>query len=349
MFVSLPLPSLGNALVVATLALLAPAHSPAGPQPPTATPTTPSTSGPTARAASAGDGVRLHFWSPERGDLDELFDWAYRSFLRDVTPATAEGEEQTAENLFLMGDSIVVYDTDAYAARVLAALAEMDTAWHESSDPYELPDYETYEYSPRYLPVDATLRALEQYEHSIYVEDGAGGVAENANIRLLRERGLILIVDLPAQVARMRALLQRIDVPQPQILITCYLARGADSPGAGVPLPADLTGHLAHLVPYPEFTGLSVGLLRTAAAPGQEISIALPVGPNEVYQLEARTGAYDRESGSLTLDTCAFTEVSTHQTIFRTGTSLARDEYTVIGASGDTPLFVVLQVRPVGG
>jgi hypothetical protein len=56
---------------------------------------------------------------------------------------------------------------------------------------------------------------------------------------------------------------------------------------------------------------------------------------------------YDRETGALPITRCRF-EATTGQE-FETSLTLRAGEYTVLGAAGVDPLFVVLHVTPLDG
>ena len=63
------------------------------------------------------------------------------------------------------------------------------------------------------------------------------------------------------------------------------------------------------------------------------------------YGLRFHPLAYDTETGSLSVEDCAllyYQDVS-----FTTNTVLSADQYTVIGATGAKPIFVVIKVRKI--
>ena len=143
-------------------------------------------------------------------------------------------------------------------------------------------------------------------------------------------------------------------------MITCYVIR-AGSDESSAPVPEVLAANLARLSGYPEFHQVSMGMVRTGVHLENKILLQMEAG-RERFELDLEPVAYDRNNGSLTLARCAF-EMGTFLSrstsagvfeerhwmspVFSTSTTVRSDEYTVLGAAGSEPTFVVLQIRSV--
>ena len=243
-------------------------------------------------------------------------------------------------NVQLLGKTLVLYDVPDYLKRMTTLLAELDRP-ASGAAPAPAPEpFITWEYTPRYLSMDAVVELLRPLEQTT--------VYQRSNLTLSQERRLLVVFDRPKRVNEIRELLARLDVPQDQVTITCWLLRGGSTGADQGKLPPALTEHLSRLVPGQSFRSIGFALLQSSVDTEQPISMQLAAptdGPP--YFLDLRPLAYDRESGSLTVSGCSLANAPGAVGLFSTSVLLRGGEYTVIGASGPEPVLVALRVDPV--
>lgn len=295
---------------------------------------------PLVRAAD----LRTYYFTPSHVRSSELRKLAERLHGRNLWVIERGGyEARPIENLQAMGDTIIIYDTEEYATRLGQALHDMDRSMGEQAaepTPPRSVTYSVVEWTPRHLTLDSAFSALRPFQRQAMITDSAGVTSQVPNLAMLNETGQLVMRDTTDQVQQMQQLLERLDQPEPQVLITCLVIRGtrdADSANPGV--PSELSQHLSNLVPYDNFLLESTGVLRTGVL-AKEISIDM----DGRFRLLMRSEAYDGDTGTMTVR-CEFLAKPNH---LETRTTLTAGEYVVLGASGYEPLFVVLQVKPLG-
>jgi hypothetical protein len=300
------------------------------------------------------DAVRLDSYIPQHVNAGDLFQVARQTLGRDVWIAERGGTDgQPASNLALMADRILVYDDPPYVEQILASLRKLDQRDPAMPAARELI---AREYAPRYITLDSAVQALASYD--------IRGSNNARNVSVLPERNVLVLRDSEARVAEMSALLSSLDRPEPQAILKCYIVRGA-AEGDSKGLPADLVKNLEALVPQFKFTSIGFGLLRTSVASGRDVALRLEAAAgNQAFELSMLPVAYDPATASLTVQRCRLDRDASmgavdaaggatgrsaggRQQIFSTNAVLRGGEYTVLGASGSEPLFVVLHLTPV--
>jgi hypothetical protein len=159
----------------------------------------------------------------------------------------------------------------------------------------------------------------------------------------------IVLRDTREQIETMRALMARLDVAPPQVQLQCWLLRGAEA-DTGSRLPKELVQNLSRLVPVEHFEQLSLSMIRASVQPGlpQRLRSDFPDdGETARFELDLVCSGYDRAAGVLPLTRCRFEATSGQE--FETSVTLRAGEYTVLGAAGADPLFVVLRFVPLDG
>ena len=131
-----------------------------------------------------------------------------------------------------------------------------------------------------------------------------------------------------------------------------------DESGTGMGLPSELETHLKKLVPQFEFTSVGFSLIRTSVD-GGELKLSVATDGKVQYQLSFYPVAFDPRTGSMTVRQCSLVKHFTHTTskqagafslektseeVFSTSAILRGGEYTVLGATGREPIFLVLQL-----
>jgi hypothetical protein len=316
--------------------------------------------------------LRVVTYRPEHADAGELGRLAQQMLGRRLYVKERGLPSDQVLNIQLLGDALVLYDTDEYVGQMLATLAELDQPAKGKEAPVR---FETWEYTPRYLSLEAVYELLQPLRRFIDDFDRRVSSAMVAgqgvlNISASEERRLLVVRDTAERVGEIRELLQRLDVPTDQVAITCWLLQGsaaqADGEGGGgalddvfgqraaaqAALPTELAEHLRQLVPGQVFRQVGFGLLQTSVATRQSVSLQLSRvedGAAGVFYLTLRPTAYDRESGSLTAESCTLSRAEGGQAaLFSTSLVLRGGEFTVVGASGGTPLLVAIRVTAVG-
>jgi hypothetical protein len=283
----------------------------------------------------------------------------------DVENPDGDPEPWRVQRLLPFANAIIVRDTPQGAEKVLEVLAELDrVAAPPGQEEPVAQTLESFEYSPRHAAAGSLARAIEAFRRNIMLYGAPGQPPSNvANLNVLQDRGVIVIRDTPENVVRIREVLERTDVPRPQVVVTCFVVLGLLGEGeapAGASLPRELVENLAKLLPFERFQLLSVGVLRTAVAFDDPIQLEADAGPDRRYDLRLRPEAYDAKTGDLTLSSCTFQlrrkrslpsgEYETSQESgFSTRATVRAGEYTVLGAVGSEPVFVVLRVTPAQG
>jgi hypothetical protein len=299
------------------------------------------------------DQVALRYYTARVLDNQELIAVAEELFGARILLGSEDGDSFGAQHFLALSGSIIVRDTAQRADAILVKLAEIEDALfppepesesaHDGSSQLEL-----LEYSPRHLSCRSAFNALSGFQRSISVPPpGNGRWTEVPTISFFEEGGLILVRETPEKLAEIRALLERIDAPVPQAMFTLMILRGLDQPSqAPDDLPPELTESLARLTPIKGFELLATSAVRGALRGGLVVNAtaSMDQGPDMGLVLEIRASAYDPARRELTIERCRFLEKTSEQS-FETALALRAGEYTVIGAVGSDPLFVVLRME----
>ncbi len=267
--------------------------------------------------------VGRHYWVQEKGGM--------------------RGE--AVENIRALGDTLLLYDTPEYVRRMLDMLVQLDAGENPSD---ELLD--SFEYQPRYVGAKVLLRALNPMERKIAWGRDPRELSSNLNFT---ETGLLIVREAPEEMRRIRSVIEQVDVPAQEVFVRTYVVRGTrELSGGSIELPVELTKNLEVLLPQYKFEGVGFALLRTSAAPSREGSLRIGGDGPVHYELAFKTVSYDQESGALSLERCEFVRSWMHtgeprvDSIFRTDANLRSGEYTVLGATGAEPIFLVIHQSP---
>lgn len=313
------------------------------------------------------DSLRMMQFTPENVGVIDLYQTASALLARSYFVAEKGGiNSSPVSNLSMLGDSLVIYDTEEYVKKVLTALDALDVPRVlNAAGNAPAPTITTAEFRPRHISLQTAERALRPFERKVYEDGNPRGKSQPwANISDVPDHSLLILRDTEAAVAEMLELLERIDVPEQQVLLTCYMIRGKKEANSG-DLPVELTTHLTRLVPQFQFESLGMAMVQTTAAPGSEVELRIGGIDSEVFNLRFRAVAFDERTASLTVEKCSL-EQELYQDVFSgpdgiqkqragsvdlftTNTMLRGGEYTVLGATGTEPVFLVLRITPWGG
>jgi type II secretory pathway component GspD/PulD (secretin) len=228
-------------------------------------------------------------------------------------------------NLQLLGDSLVLYDTAKHVQRVREILARLDVPGEVRAARTE-----TREYAPRFLSIASVYAA----------------VSALVDVSVLTDQGKAVLRGSGANMEEALALLERLDRPDPQVLLTCHLLELTEQTG-GPALPRELADNLQKLLPGSAFTQVGMALLKTSVG-GEPLAVQIE-STGKRYRLSFTPAAFDAASGALTARGCMLVEErdgGAARELFRTDAVLHAGEYTVLAATGATPRLLVVRVTP---
>jgi len=283
----------------------------------------------------AGEPVGLFYYRPSALDPQAIVQGLNPVHGRTTHYVDEADDERHIENLRGFGDLLILVEQLDRAESLLQSIRDFEELATTSSSGHS---DETFFYQPRFTSVANLRDALRPLEtKSIRANERV------SSITTTQEGTALIVRDDPATVRAIRDLLAQVDRPAPQVLLTAWVLQPGDP--KTTKLPADLTSELARLLPYEDYDRVAMGLVRASIKPRAQVHIDLEA-TNDVYRLELRAGAYDVRTGTVSLDEVQFTS-NERGLRFVTATSIEPNRYTVLGASGNPSLFVVLHAAPM--
>lgn len=266
-------------------------------------------------ARVAGDLFGRQFWVREHGGM---------------------GGSTPVQNIRLLGDQVLVYDLRANTERILAGLREVDARAGEHGELAEV--LQEAEVRPRFVRLETIDELLRPSRRKILWE----GQQAN-NYVLLDERGIVLLRDTEERLAALLAAIAAIDVPPPQVRVRFQLLELVPEGAGGEELPEPLARALAELLPGNRFRRVGTAVLETAVLASTVLKARLGS-----YDAEIVPNAYDRESGTLSTRSCSLYSrgQGVVEQMFQTSVVLHGGELTVLGATGASTVFLVVEVEP---
>lgn len=303
------------------------------------------------------DDLQMSHFQPQHVHAHQLFETASELFGRRISVKERGGlNGAPIHNIQTLGNALVLLDEPAKVEHLLKRLRMLDesgkrTPEEEEADESE-PELQTVQWSPRHVGLRDAYAALTPFHHNVEIGSFARGASTRQleyapNVSLSNELNLMVLRDVPESLTAMTELLESLDKPSPQFLVSALVIEGRQAPvqPGETAAPKELVQHLGKLLPFEHFVTLSTGLVRTSAN-ADEIRLNMPAAGDAGSQLEMRPMAFDEVGGSLTVR-CEF-QVHDGRS-FITTASIPTGEYTVLGASGARPLFLVLRLAPLGG
>jgi len=254
----------------------------------------------------------------------ELFQIAHQ--LAGRSYHVKDNHNASISGMRLLGSKIVLYDTQVQVQRARELLARLDVPRQLGS-----PSRKTQEYRPRFVSLQTAENAIENL----------------VRVERMAERNLLILADEPENIERALELLKRIDVPEKQVLLTCQLIEVGETP-EGPPLPKELVENLQRLLPGSQFNQTGLAMLKTSVGGENQISLRV-TSESQDYRLAFTAVAFDESTASLTVAECRVMQLygaENERELFRTNTVLRGGEYTVLAATGITPMLLVLRVTP---
>ncbi len=245
-------------------------------------------------------------------------------------------------NISMLGDQLVLYDSAEYVKRLRETLEQLD---RESTvvDPAVEP-YVTTKYVPRSISLDSALAALEPL--ASHLSDGSYSIAA------VKERRTLVLRDTASRLEEMTTLLEAIDVPEEQVRITCYLLQGKAGQADSGSAPRELLSNLKQLLPDLGFESIGFAMLQSGVVADRGVQLSVDGTNGLRFELSFQPVAYDSQTGSMTVRRCNIEMIDSSvqraaKSMLSTDTVFRGGEYTVLGATGQDPIFFVVHVKPV--
>ena len=277
--------------------------------------------------------LHMVVYHPQHGDVRELFDTASALLGGSgILVATSDGGMESISTLFTLGRrAIVLYDTQEGVERKLAILQALDQEIGIEGGAAR-PATASRIYRPRYMSVeDARVRLmtlLQETPLQVSTSEPAGVVTLRGSEPLLEEA---------------LALLKETDQRQPETLVRCYLIQPTPDADGRWPMPAELRAGLVTLTGFEEYCVRGFGMLRTSVDARSSRTLNLvDSASGSPFHLVLALSAIDPETGDVTLSRCSLTGPGAEEPVFQTSLTLANGEYTVVSATGEETLFLVL-------
>lgn len=298
--------------------------------------------------AIPGDALKINYYSPRTMDARTLCKLAEELFGKEVyvrkrSVPGQDGGTAWVDHFIVVDDTILVRDTNDRVTAIRAELERLEDALHPRQErpaprSAELVDFQ---YEPRHVSVATLQTALTRFNRSINVgppPGQAGAWVQVPTITSLPERNLLLVHDTAEQIEAIRATIASIDKPTPQVTITYYVLTGLSEPqGAGLrAAPPELVANLERLVPAEHYHLELSGVLRGSASGKMTVEDAF-----RSMQISLEPASFSTQDGALTLASCRF---EYQKRAFSTSATLRKGEYTVLGAAGEQPVFLVLRL-----
>ncbi len=294
----------------------------------------------------------IEYYQPRKAPMSELRNAARNVMHAGAWRHKARIDEETTlmmpPSTEVYGDSLMVIDTRGKIDKTLMLLRSLDENFSESApeDGAESEPTQLFQYTVTHVSVDSVRKAFT----SLYAEVQSGGdfIFSGPQLSYVNERNLVLMRGTADQIAETKTILERLDVPKPRVLLSFYLIEGASAEENDTRVPIELAKDLSALVPYEGFKLLTSAILPGDATSRIQLDAQLEMGRGEM-ELELVPAAYDHASETLALDGVSVGLTLTAQgkrarNSFRTSTSLKAGAYTVLGAIGADPIFVVIKM-----
>lgn len=251
------------------------------------------------------------------------------------------------KNISELGGQVIIYDTKEYANQVMAALKSLDKAPETPAmgEAEEGHREEMVEYTPRNVGVSEIGSALRSFGNLQYSEVGNRMITARVTKSRLPE---------------LKAYFERIDQPDPCVMLTCYLLQGSGdgTMESGPQPPAGVISNLNAILPGMKFRSIGFSLVQASVSTNRAVELSIKGSDNRSYDLKFMPLAFDKRNGDMTVQNCEVVATEEgnlngqagpgrSQLLLRTDTVFRGAEYTVLGASGQDPVFIVVHSRMV--
>ncbi|HGY92574.1 MAG TPA: hypothetical protein ENK43_15510 [Planctomycetes bacterium] len=293
--------------------------------------------------------LRFVYYRPRAASAREVAAALQDLYLSHLSVKTDSSNSRRVREVQTIGDSLVFYSTPDRIEKLRSLTKKIEEAFGGQEAMEGAERFVTARYAPRFISLTDALQALQSFQRSITVDPSRGQTARN--ISQLSDRGIVMLRDTKKNVDEMLRILNDLDQPRTQLTLECLVIRGwykAESAN----LPPDLVTHMKQLTEFSGFERLTGGIVRmTATGPSVSLNMA---GKNSLdASLDLRPSGYDQATRTLSLSRVDFQvqqvtgpgQPPVRQRL-STSTSLPVDRYTVLGAMGEQPIFLVFRIRP---
>lgn len=270
----------------------------------------------------------------------------------------ADGQKVSAPNLQLVGNSILVYETPAGMKRVIDVIKSLDKALSTENEAKSDLEFASFRL------VYASTHTAEQAIKAVLNHDLTSSSQRRSSVTSVPKIGVIHVRARAKEMKLVREIIPLLDQKDQQVTMTCLLIQGNETESTSG-LPSDLIANLSKLTNFNHFKLLTSGMVRTSTNSIKGIGIDM-AEKDFSANFMTKPGTYNRSSKTLN-----FHEISLRtQTVtrnaagggkkpgskgsfrsaypltqsFSTSGSISADQYTVIGAFGMKPIFVVLKM-----
>ncbi len=292
--------------------------------------------------------LKLLTFRPEHASTKDLLRVIDGLFEDQLTVLEREGGKPRPVRRFqLFGNAILIRDTSAGAKPLLETLEQLDL----EARSVPAADESLVTYRPRFKSAQHLFEAVLPLTRQS---------AENAPIDLtITTGGLLVLRDRKETAGRVLGFLKEIDRPDPQLMLICQLIQGcsAEDSGGGKVAP-EIENELKKMLPIPAFSTLATGVIRCSSYSQQPLTLVLCY-PGGSCEISMQPEAFDAQTGLLTVGSCKFevrgltvpgpqagVSSQSFNSVF-TRLSMTAGRYTVLGAVGADPYFMVVKVSVV--
>ena len=279
-------------------------------------------------------------------DIDDLLGAAQAAFGRRFFLDDGSTTLQQ-RNLFRVGSSIAVLDQKSHAERILAALPDMEKAY-VGVQKAQAPGLETRHFRLQHVSVLSFQSVL-----SVWQESRSGpGRARTKPLRysVHKDSNTLIARGSEAMLEEIARLIAEVDKPTRSttsrpITFTCHVVRATHEEVKNR-LPDPLTRNLAKLVGHDGFEELGTAVIRSRSD-ASEVSAKVQLAQG-MYSM-IRMSALNLHGQELEIGGISFSIGSLErgprniEQEVQTSTAVTLGEYTVIGAFGTTPVFLVIR------
>jgi len=338
-----------------------------------------------ARGPIQASQVSVKYFNPIGFDANELAESAGQLFGSEIQVTgepLPDGSETsvTLPHFVVLRNTIVIRDAPDAAAQIAKLLGDLDQSERQhmqdmekrsaeeaaAATAHELAEQQrdletrgqvadsTIEIRPRYVSLDTLFSALAPFQRDVTFCSNGRAAWTTINISQVPDAQLLVLSESQDRIEQMRGLIDQIDRPQPQAVVSVTLIRASDK-GNDSNLPKDLVENLKSLIPYGAFEPLSIGVLRCSLATGQQSELQMDLGEKGGATFSFVPAAFNPDTGEIALSQCNFNlqlnpdheNGSASSQSFTTHLTFKSGEYVVLGAVGLKPVFVVLRAELV--
>lgn len=293
--------------------------------------------------------------TPKNMSVTQLYELGSQLWGRRFMVARIGG---TRSNLLVTGNTLLIHDTEERAVRIHKNLTTLDAEAEQGKQ--QGGDLTTEVIPLQYVNVNDMTNALTSYRRSVNLYKN--GQASRINTLAASQQTNSLIVrDTSENISAIKKVVARLDKPAPKarnLMLQALVIQGNKDPGGTLPVPEELKRGLSKLVPYPHFRTLGMGIVNCKVSDGADARLGVDLGTGSSCTLELKDmqiNGGNLDIGALQCRLVMRTPIdgkqpngpaNTSGQDLNTSLSAELGGYTVLGAMGQNPYFIVLKVTP---